>query len=145
LAIPREIHLRECCPRIECNLSRRAVSGPTISHSFYIITSIGLIGVLGATGACECALLRFPPSISLTPTDTLIRAIGKRAHTFHSIAFFSFNCVLGSTLGYASKPEFTRPKGSFDTTPAWYYLKLHRSFPRMLPGLLCCFSSAYLA
>ncbi|KAF8495942.1 drug/metabolite transporter [Russula emetica] len=44
--------------------------------------AIGLIGVLGATGAY-----------------TLIRAIGKRAHTFHSIAFFSFNCVLVSTLG----------------------------------------------
>jgi len=44
--------------------------------------AIGLIGVLGATGAY-----------------TLIRAIGKRAHTFHSITFFSVNCVLGSTLG----------------------------------------------
>jgi len=44
--------------------------------------AIGLIGVLGATGAY-----------------TLIRAIGKRAHTFHSITFFSVNCVLCSTLG----------------------------------------------
>jgi len=44
--------------------------------------AIGLLGVLGATGAY-----------------TLIRAIGKRAHTCHSIAFFAFNCVLGSTIG----------------------------------------------
>lgn len=47
----------------------------------------------------------------LLHTDTLIRAIGKRADTFHSIAFFSFNCVLGSSLGYVFKPEFTCPKG----------------------------------
>jgi hypothetical protein len=57
-----------------------------------------------------------PPSTSLLQTDTLIRAIGKRARTFHSIVFFSFNCVLGSTLGYASQPEFTCPKGSSNDT-----------------------------
>ena len=37
-----------------------------------------------------------------TPTDTLLRAIGKQAHILHSLAFFSFSCVLGSTAGYAS-------------------------------------------
>jgi len=41
-----------------------------------------LVGVLGATGAY-----------------TLVRAIGKRAHVFHSITFFSSQCVLGSTTG----------------------------------------------
>ncbi|KAI0274065.1 EamA-like transporter family-domain-containing protein [Russula aff. rugulosa BPL654] len=71
--------------------------------------AIGLIGVLGMTVAY-----------------TLIRAIGKRAHTFHSIVFFSFSCVLGSTLGMV-------------------LFRIPPSFPRMLPGLLCCFSSAYLA
>jgi len=39
-----------------------------------------LIGVLGATGAYTC-----------------LRAIGKRAHTLHSITFFSSQCVLAST------------------------------------------------
>ncbi|KAH9170211.1 DUF6-domain-containing protein [Lactarius sanguifluus] len=41
-----------------------------------------LIGVLGATGAY-----------------TSLRAIGKRAHTLHSITFFSTQCVLASTAG----------------------------------------------
>ncbi|KAI9450011.1 hypothetical protein BJY52DRAFT_1419732 [Lactarius psammicola] len=41
-----------------------------------------LIGVLGATGAY-----------------TSLRAIGKRAHTLHSITFFSSQCVLASTAG----------------------------------------------
>ena len=33
--------------------------------------------------------------------DTIIRGIGKRAHVFHAMTFFSSQCVLGSTLGYA--------------------------------------------
>jgi hypothetical protein len=101
---------------------------------------------MGMTGACECVFLRFSQSSSLSPTDTLIRAIGKRAHTFHSIMFFSFSCVLGSALGYAStEPEFSCfLKKALTPTPAWYYLRHHWSFPRTLPGLLCCFSSAYL-
>ncbi|KAH9052750.1 hypothetical protein EDB87DRAFT_1655582 [Lactarius vividus] len=41
-----------------------------------------LIGVLGATGAY-----------------TSLRAIGKRAHTLHSITFFSTQCILASTAG----------------------------------------------
>jgi len=41
-----------------------------------------LVGVLGATGAF-----------------TLIRGIGKRAHVFHSMTFFSSQCVIGSTIG----------------------------------------------
>jgi len=41
-----------------------------------------LIGVLGATG-----------------TYTVLRAIGKRAHVLHSLAFFSSQSVLVSTLG----------------------------------------------
>jgi len=44
--------------------------------------TIGLLGVLGATGAY-----------------TLLRAIGKQAHTLHSLVFFSTSCVLGSTAG----------------------------------------------
>ena len=39
---------------------------------------------------------------SFTLTDTTLRAIGKRAHTLHSLVFFSSSCVLGSTVGYAS-------------------------------------------
>ncbi|KAI0300666.1 hypothetical protein B0F90DRAFT_1629305 [Multifurca ochricompacta] len=41
-----------------------------------------LIGVLGATGAYTC-----------------LRAIGKRAHTIHSLTFFSSQCILASTIG----------------------------------------------
>ncbi|KAH9974987.1 hypothetical protein BGW80DRAFT_1225285 [Lactifluus volemus] len=41
-----------------------------------------LIGVLGSTG-----------------TLTVLRAIGKRAHTLHSLSFFSSHCVLLSTIG----------------------------------------------
>ena len=79
---------------------------PVTTHSI-LLHSIGLVGVLGSTCGCECAFLYFHLNIFLTLTVTLIRAIGTRAHTFHSIMFFSFNCVLGSILGYASKPEFT--------------------------------------
>jgi hypothetical protein len=63
---------------------------------------MGLVGVLGATTACECASLDYLPRVSLTPTDTLLRAIGKRAHTLHSLVFYSSSCVMGSTAGYAS-------------------------------------------
>ncbi|KAH9984536.1 hypothetical protein BJV77DRAFT_1037055 [Russula vinacea] len=44
--------------------------------------AFSLIGVLGATAAY-----------------TTLRAIGKRAHTLHSLVFFSSSCVLGSTVG----------------------------------------------
>ncbi|KAF8499631.1 integral membrane protein DUF6 [Russula emetica] len=44
--------------------------------------TVGLIGVLGMASAY-----------------TLLRAIGKRAHTLHSLVFYSFSCVLGSTAG----------------------------------------------
>ncbi|KAI0247429.1 hypothetical protein BJV78DRAFT_1157203 [Lactifluus subvellereus] len=47
-----------------------------------VSVSAGLVGVLGATGAY-----------------TLIRGIGKRAHIFHAMTFFSSQCVLGSTAG----------------------------------------------
>ncbi|KAI0247425.1 hypothetical protein BJV78DRAFT_1133292 [Lactifluus subvellereus] len=43
--------------------------------------SAALIGILGATGVY-----------------TLLRAIGKRAHTLHSLSFFSSQCVLISTI-----------------------------------------------
>ena len=36
---------------------------------------------------------------SFTPTDTALRAIGKQAHMLHSLVFYSFSCVLGSTVG----------------------------------------------
>ncbi|KZT35884.1 hypothetical protein SISSUDRAFT_1050665 [Sistotremastrum suecicum HHB10207 ss-3] len=46
-----------------------------------VAVCVALVGVLGATGAY-----------------TSIRAIGKRAHTLHSLAFFSLYCVVVSTL-----------------------------------------------
>ncbi|KAI0274067.1 hypothetical protein BGY98DRAFT_1099244 [Russula aff. rugulosa BPL654] len=44
--------------------------------------TMGLVGVLGTTTAY-----------------TLLRAIGKRAHTLHSLVFYSSSCVMGSTAG----------------------------------------------
>jgi hypothetical protein len=41
--------------------------------------------------------------IVVTPTDTLLRAIGKRANALHVNAYFSSQCVLISALGYASR------------------------------------------
>lgn len=62
---------------------------------------MGLIGVMGATTACECASLDYLACFYFfTPTDTLLRAIGKRAHTLHSLVFYSSSCVVGSTAGY---------------------------------------------
>jgi len=61
------------------------------------------VGVLGATGTFKCAAFyRLLCIYPFTPTDTLLRAIGKRAHTLHSLAFFSSICVVLSTVGYAS-------------------------------------------
>ncbi|KAF8476334.1 hypothetical protein DFH94DRAFT_758614 [Russula ochroleuca] len=54
--------------------------------------AFGLIGVLGATAAY-----------------TSLRAIGRRAHTLHSLVFFSSSCVLGSTIGYASGLDTLTP------------------------------------
>ena len=52
------------------------------------------------------------PTYSFTSTDTLIRAIGKRAHPLHSMVFFSMKCVLGSTIGYASHLDSLIPDGT---------------------------------
>ena len=67
-----------------------------------LLYSAALVGVLGATGACELTSRHTGSFVyHLAFLDTLVRAIGKRAHVFHSITFFSSQCVLGSTTGYA--------------------------------------------
>ena len=77
------------------------------------LCSIGLLGVLGATGTCECSFRRLSLPFTSIPIDTLIRAIGKRAHALHSLVFFSVSCVLGSTAGYASSLESIASEGTF--------------------------------
>ncbi|KAH9961745.1 hypothetical protein BC827DRAFT_1131223 [Russula dissimulans] len=59
-----------------------------------------LLGVLGMTGAFKFA--PFHPLLCIyrfTSTDTLLRAIGKQAHTLHSLTFFSSTSVVLSTIG----------------------------------------------
>ena len=84
---------------------------PNPSVQFLWFYSLGLLGVLGATSACRCPFLCPLPHLFFTSTDTLIRAIGKRAHPLHSMVFFSLTCVLGSTTGYASHPDSLIPDG----------------------------------
>ena len=48
--------------------------------------------------------LVYPP----VTTDIILRAIGKRAHALHSLAFFSFECVLVSTIGCAPHLDLLR-------------------------------------
>ncbi|KAI5119675.1 hypothetical protein M0805_009619 [Coniferiporia weirii] len=62
---------------------------------------IALIGVLGSTGAY-----------------TSLRAIGKRAHTLHSIVFFSSQCVIASIVGML----FLRQEFVFPTRTEWLVL-----------------------
>ena len=50
-------------------------------------------------------IFRYAFISSFTPTDTALRAIGKQAHMLHSLVFYSFSCVLGSTVGYAYSPD----------------------------------------
>lgn len=60
---------------------------------------LALLGVVGATGACE--QLR-PASVFRTHAcskDISLRSIGKRAHALNSIVSFSMQCVIASTIG----------------------------------------------
>src|SRR6266702_1980625 len=59
--------------------------------------SAALIGVAAAC-ACESSLCQYGPCFY---SDTLIRAIGKRAHAIHCVTFFSSQSVLVSTIGYS--------------------------------------------
>lgn len=63
-----------------------------------------------------------------TPTDTTLRAIGKQAHTLHSLVYFSFNCVLGSTTGYAWAPLLAEGT-SLDTHPSMVLFKITPVIP----------------
>ena len=73
---------------------------------------MGLFGVLGATCTCNVLIFAFYRIYPFTSTDTLLRAIGKRAHPIHSMVFFSLNCVLASTVMYASHLD-PSPEGTF--------------------------------
>ena len=44
-------------------------------------------------------LVYYPPC----PTDTLLRAIGKRAHALHILSFFSLLCFWFSTIGCVAR------------------------------------------
>ena len=56
------------------------------------------VSLVFATVAHACFLI--------VPTDTVLRAIGKRAHPFHVNALFSSQCVLFSTIGCVSRLSF---------------------------------------
>jgi hypothetical protein len=84
---------------ISVMLGRLCPSRRNCTHRFH---RAALIGVLGGTGSCESSSrppsqspLVYPPVL----TDTLLRAIGKRAHALHVLSFFASQCVLISTIG----------------------------------------------
>jgi hypothetical protein len=63
------------------------------------------VGVLGAIGTCKFSTcLRASPFVILLP-DTLLRAIGKRAHALHALSFFASQSVLVSTSRCVPRPS----------------------------------------
>lgn len=71
------------------------------------LTSVGfaLLGVCGASGACESGKIRERWEKEITterslalPADITIRAIGHRARPFHSIVYFCIYCVAVSIV-----------------------------------------------
>ena len=73
----------------------------------------------------------WPPfaRFTLTRTDTLLRAIGKRAHTLHSLVFYSSSCVFGSTAGYASISTPLLPNEPLDTYSSMIIFKISPVIP----------------
>lgn len=68
---------------------------------------VALIGVLGATGACEPSFIQsnfFRPMWFII--DTSLRAIGKRAHPLHSLVMFSFYSVVVASIGWGLCKSF---------------------------------------
>jgi hypothetical protein len=76
--------------------------------------SAGLISALGSTSSCESGLCHLSASIYLVSLDTLLRAIGKRAHPLHILAYLSSECVVISAMWYVPQPPVPRfhPIGS---------------------------------
>ena len=75
-------------------------------NSLFLMHRFGLIGVLGAAGACKsdvnlsvARILRYPADL-----DISIRFMGSRAHTMHSMATFSLVSIMfsGFTCGICS-------------------------------------------
>ncbi|KAF9478764.1 DUF6-domain-containing protein [Pholiota conissans] len=93
-AIFGDVHVPEV-PSIDDGISVPADSAEKgTPRDRLIAVGVALVGVLGATGAC----------------DTSIRAIGKRAHPLHSLTFFSTLCVVVSVTGMiVTKAPFVVP------------------------------------
>lgn len=93
---------------------------------------------LGSDG-CLCVVLTYAWTLAhyKRETDTCIRAIGKRAHPLHTLAFFSSQCVVFSTI-VSVLPPFCE---------TWVLMQTHGigcssparnlSFLRKPNGLLC--------
>ena len=43
--------------------------------------------------------------VCVFPTDTILRAVGKRAHALHVLSTFCSQCILASTIGCVSRLE----------------------------------------
>ena len=93
---------------------------PFLSQNFFLILlrSAALVGVVGASGTREfrCRHLQLARTcILIVPTDTVLRAIGKRAHPLHVNALFSSQCVLFSTIGCVSCLSLFAPLSSLSS------------------------------
>ena len=87
-----------------CNV--RAITVPLTDVFFFLILlrSAALVGVLASTGSCEFSFRHpSPHPYRCRSTDTLLRAIGKRANALHVNAYFSSQCVLISAIGYVPR------------------------------------------
>lgn len=64
--------------------------------------SVALVGVLGATGACEFLVISFCSSLGLLMllSDTSTRAIGSRTHPLHNLVAFSTLSVALASIAY---------------------------------------------
>ncbi len=69
--------------------------------------------------------LVYPP----TSTDTLLRAIGKRAHALHVLSFFASQCILISTIAYVPRVAGFDSDGPLGTPSSMIVFKVHPVVP----------------
>jgi len=91
-------------PNDHCNV-RSSLSLLMMLYSSGFVGRLQWAVVVGATGTCmSSTCMRTSPFVLLLP-DTLLRAIGNRAHAFHTLSFFASQSVLVSTLGCVPRPS----------------------------------------
>ena len=106
---PRKEHLWNVWVQSGTLLS--SFSFPRMPNRIY--RSIALLGVLGATGAY-----------------TSLRAIGKRAHTLHSMTYFSAMSVVVAAVGCAS---FYLPQTTIEVLKMFYSRMIATHEPVIIP------------